>query len=464
MIKKLNKILFKEKIFFYISIISKKLKYKTYLIGGYVRNYFLYKKKSFDIDIVTTGNSIKLAKFFAKKILSKNIFFFKRFKTAIVKYKNYNIEFVSTRKEYYNIYNNKPKVKIYKSIIEDQNRRDFTINSIAVSLNINSYGKIIDTFNGLNDLKKKIIKTPINPNKTFYDDPLRMIRAIRFSSQLNFKLKKNLRKSIIENIDRIRIVSIERIIQEFNKILLSKKPSIGLKLMLNFGFLSIILPEFIPFKNKFKKFFYKNIFIHTLKVLDNINTNNLWLKWATLLQEIGKPICRKYIRKKGWKFKLYEIVSYNMVPKIFFRLKLPLNKNMKYVQNVIFYNRFFIKIFKKKNKKYIIKKIFLKLDFKIIKDILKLCYSNIIINNNKKNKKKFNKLLLIIKKIKKKNIDKIKLYVNGNNIMKILNINSCKRVGIIKNKIINLIIKKKINNKNINNTIININKKLNEKK
>ncbi|MDH3003796.1 MAG: hypothetical protein NHF95_00695 [Candidatus Shikimatogenerans sp. JK-2022] len=285
----------KNKIFIIISNISYLLNYKTYLIGGYVRNYLLFNKKSYDIDIVTTGNSIILAKEFSKKLKIKNIFFFKRYKTAIVKYNNYNIEFVSTRKEYYNIYNNKPIVKIYKNIIEDQNRRDFTINTIAISLNKNNFCKIIDTFNGIKDIKNKIIKTPINPNITFYDDPLRIIRAIRFVSQLNFKLKNNILLAISNNIDRLRIISIERIIQEFNKIIITKKPSIGLKLMFKLKLLNLIIPEFITLnkKNKYNINIYKKNFKKTLKVIDIISKKkkkNLWLKWAILLHNIGKPL------------------------------------------------------------------------------------------------------------------------------------------------------------------------------
>ncbi|WGH27058.1 MAG: HD domain-containing protein [Candidatus Shikimatogenerans bostrichidophilus] len=471
---KIKNLIKKKKIFNIISKLSKKLKYKSYLIGGYVRNYLIFKKKSYDIDIVTTGNSIILAKLFSKEIKTKNLFFFKRFKTAIVKYKNYNIEFVSTRKEYYNIYNNKPNIKIFKTIIEDQNRRDFTINSIAVSLNYKDYGNIIDTFNGLKDLKKKIIKTPINPDITFYDDPLRMIRAIRFATQLKFKIKENLILSIKKNIDRIRIISIERIIQEFNKIIISKKPSIGLKLMFKLGFLSIILPEFISLKNNdtLNGFSYKDNFKHTLKVIDNISkkTNNLWLKWATLLHDIGKPISKKYINNKGWTFYLHEIIGSNMVPKIFYRLKLPMKDNMKYVQKMIKYSSKPIYLSKKNVKINTIKKFILNIGKKNIKDIILLCYYDITTNNKKKKKKLKKNIKKLFKKIKKiikyNNIDnKIKLPINGYDIIKIFNIKPCKKIGIIKNYIINSIKNGKIKNnyKNIYKLIVKKGKKLNLK-
>ncbi|WGH28058.1 MAG: HD domain-containing protein [Candidatus Shikimatogenerans bostrichidophilus] len=472
MILKIKKLINNNKIFNIISKLSKKLKFKTYLIGGYVRDYFLFKKKSYDIDIVTTGNSIILAKLFSKKINIKNIFFFKKFKTAIIKYKNNNIEFVSTRKEYYNIYNNKPNVKIYKNIIEDQNRRDFTINSIAISLNYKSYGKIIDPFKGLKDIKNKIIKTPINPDITFYDDPLRMIRAIRFYTQLKFKIENKLILSIKNNIDRIRIIPIERIIQEFNKIIILKKPSIGLNLMFKLGFISIILPEFVTLKknDKIKNLLYKKNFKYTLKVIDNISkkTNNLWLKWATLLQNIGKPISisKKFIKNKKYNFYSHIKISYNMVSKIFYRLKLPMKNDMKYVKKIIKYSNIPIILLKNKVKINIIKKFIYKIGIKNIKDIILLYYSNIIINNKIKKKKKNNikNLIKKIKKINKKyNIENIKLPINGNDIIKIFNIKQCKKIGIIKNYIIKSIINGKIKNNynSVYKLIIKKGKKLN---
>ncbi|WGH26029.1 MAG: HD domain-containing protein [Candidatus Shikimatogenerans bostrichidophilus] len=473
MILNFKKNIIKNKIFKIISKISNKLNFHTYLIGGYVRNFFLFKKHSLDIDIVTTGNSIILAKYFIKKILIKNLFIFKRFKTAIVKYKNYNIEFVSTRKEYYNIYNNKPKIKKLKNLFEDQLRRDFTINTIAISLNKKNYGKIIDPLNGLNDLKKKIIKTPIDPNITFYEDPLRMIRAIRFYTILKFNIDKNLIKSIKNNIDRIRIISIERIIQEFNKIILSKKPSIGLKLMFKLGFLNIILPELVSLKKeeKNKKFSYKDNFNHSLKVIDNISkkTDNLWLKWAALLHDIGKPVSKKFIYNKGWTFYLHEIIGSNMIPQIFYRLKLPIKKNMKYVQKIIKYSYKPIYLSKKNVKISTIKKFILEIGSKNIEDLILLCNSDITTKYKKKKKKLIKKVELLLNKIKKiQKIDKInniKLPINGNDIIRIFKIKPCKKIGIIKKYIINSIIKGKINNdyKSVYKLMIKKGKELNLK-
>lgn len=448
-----NKI--KKKIFKIISKISEKLKYKTFLIGGYVRDLFLkIKKKKKDIDIVTTGNSLKLANFFLKKIFSKKFFIFKRFKTVIIKYKKYNLEFVSTRKEYYNIYNNKPYVKILKNLKEDQKRRDFTINTIAISLNKKNFGKIFDKYNGILDIKKKILKTPRNPNKTFFEDPLRMLRAIRFCTQFKFKMHKKIICSIKKNVERIKIISIERIIQEFNKILLSSKPSKGLKLMYKFNFLFLILPEFLNLKKKEKKnnFFYKDNFKHTLKVLDKISkyTKNLWLKWATLLHDIGKPISKKFNKKKGWTFYLHEIIGSNMIPQIFHRLKLPIKKNMEYVKKIIKYSNLPIILSKKNVKITTIKKYIFKLGLKLIKDIFLLCFCDITTKDFKKKyylRKKIINIYKKIKKIEKKNkIYNLKIPVNGYDIIKFFKIVPSKIIGVIKRKIKKYIILGKLKN------------------
>ncbi|MDH3004472.1 MAG: HD domain-containing protein [Candidatus Shikimatogenerans sp. JK-2022] len=453
--KNILKKLKNNKIFNLISYLSDKLNYKTYVIGGYVRNLFLKKKKKIvDIDIVTTGNSIKLAKYFSNKILSKNFYLFKRFKTAIVKYKNINIEFVSTRKEYYNIYNNKPYIKILKNIKEDQLRRDFTINTIAIKLNKKYIGKVIDTFNGIKDIKNKIIRTPINPNKTFYDDPLRMLRAIRFSTELKFKIDKKSIKSIKNNVERIRIISIERIIQEFNKIILTNKPSIGINLMYKLKLLYFFLPELVSLKKKYKKngFFYKNNYKHTLKVLDNISkyTKNLWLKWAALLHDIGKPISKKFYKNKGWTFYYHEIIGSNMIPYIFYKLKLPIKENMIYVQKIIKYSNI-VQILNNKNIKiYTIKKIINKLGIKLLKDIFILSKSDITTKYKKLKNIKFKEIKELYKRIKKINkkfkIFNIKLPINGNDIINYFKIKPSKIISIIKNKIKKYIIKGKIKN------------------
>ncbi|WGH24567.1 MAG: HD domain-containing protein [Candidatus Shikimatogenerans bostrichidophilus] len=453
--KNILKLIKKNKIFKNISKISDKLNYKTYIIGGFSRNIFLKNKiKLFDIDIVTTGDSYILAKKFSNILSIKNFFVFKRFKTVIVKYNNKNIEFVSTRKEYYNIYNNKPYVKILDNIKDDQKRRDFTINTIAISLNKKSLGKIIDPYNGIKDINKKILKTPINPDKIYYDDPLRMIRAIRFATQLNFKISKESLKSIKRNKYRLRIISIERINLEFNKIILTRKPSIGIKLMYKLGFLSMYLPELLDL-NKVQiihGFTYKNNFIHTLKVIDKISkyTNNLWLKWATLLHDIGKPVSKNFNKKKGWTFYNHEIIGSNMIPYIFYKLKLPIKNNVNYIIKIIRYSNISNILINRKVKLSTIRKFIYKIGYKNIKDLLLLSKCDITTNNYILKKEKIKEIKILYNNIKKINnierINKIKLHINGDNIMKYFNLPPSKIIGKIKNKIKNYIIEGKINN------------------
>ncbi|WGH24935.1 MAG: HD domain-containing protein [Candidatus Shikimatogenerans bostrichidophilus] len=439
-----------KKIFKNLFFISKKFNFQIYIIGGYVRNLLLNKSTK-DIDIVTTGDSIKLAKIFFKLIKAKQIFFFKRYKTAIVKYKKYQIEFVSTRKEFYNIYNNKPYIKLLKNIKEDQKRRDFTINTIAINLSYKKIGEIIDPFNGINDIKNKIIKTPIDPDKIFFDDPLRMLRAIRFHTIFNFKIDKKIIYSILNNINRIRIIAIERIILEFNKILMANKPSQGLILMDKLGFLSIILPEFVELKKKINN--TKNCFKHTLKVLDKICkfNKNLWFRWATLLHDIGKPISKKFYKNKGWTFYNHEIIGSNMIPYIFYKLKLPIKKNLKYIQTIIKYSNMPIILINKNIKIKTIRKFINKVGIKIIKDIILLSLYDITTKFKKKKYKQQKKIIKLYNTIIKiENEDKIyniKLSINGHDIINYFKIKPSKIVGIIKNKIKYKIIKGELKNK-----------------
>ncbi|WGH24750.1 MAG: HD domain-containing protein [Candidatus Shikimatogenerans bostrichidophilus] len=453
--KKILNLIKKNKIFTIISKLSDKLNYKTYIIGGFTRNIFINKKnKIFDIDIVTTGDSYILAKNFTNILSIKKIFVFKRFKTVIVNYNNINIEFVSTRKEYYNLYNNKPYVKKLNNINEDQKRRDFTINTIAINLNKKNFCKIIDPFNGIRDINKKIIKTPINPDKIYYDDPLRMIRAIRFATQLNFKISKKSLKSIKKNKYRLRIISIERINIEFNKIILSNKPSKGIKLMYKLGFLNMYLPELLDL-NKVKiinGFTYKNNFKHTLKVIDKISkySNNLWLKWATLLHDIGKPVSKKFDNKKGWTFYNHEIIGSNMINYIFYKLKLPIKKNIEYIKTIIKYSNISNILINKEVKVSTIRKFIYKIGYNNIKDLLLLSKCDITTSNYKLKKEKEKNIKKLYNNIKtinsKDNINNIKLYINGNFIMKYFNIPQSKIIGIIKSKIKKHIIEGKINN------------------
>jgi putative nucleotidyltransferase with HDIG domain len=314
----------------------------AFIIGGFVRDKILNRANK-DADIVCIGDGIELAKKTAEKFYPKpQVNVFKNFGTAQIKiFSNevfFEIEFVGARKESYNSDSRKPNI-LPANIDEDRLRRDFTINTLAVSLNKNDFGNLIDPLNGLADIENKIIKTPLSPGQTFVDDPLRMMRAIRFATQLNFVISSETFEAIKQNADRIKIVSGERIIDEINKIIMTNKPSVGFDLLYKSGLLKIIFPqmialvgaEYIDGKG------HKDNFYHTLQVLDNIseNTNDLWLRWAAILHDIAKPATKKFEEGHGWTFHGHEVVGGRMVPKIFTQLKLPLNEKMKFVKKMV---------------------------------------------------------------------------------------------------------------------------------
>ncbi len=327
-------------IFKIISRVAGKEKIQTYVIGGFVRDALLNRGPAkMDIDIVVLGNGIDMAKKVAFEIDPKiKVSVFKNFGTAMFKYKGQDIEFVGARKESYRKDSRKPIVED-GSLEDDQKRRDFTINAMAIRLDSENFGNFIDPFSGEADLNKKLIRTPLDPEKTFSDDPLRMIRAIRFASQLNFSIGEQTLSSISNNRDRIKIVSQERIILEINKIVLTQKPSVGFKLLEETGLLNIIFPELDKMKGvetvNGKQ--HKDNFLHTLEVLDKIskNTDKLYLRWAALLHDIAKPGTKKFITGQGWTFHGHEYFGAKMVPQIFRTLKLPLNEKMKYVQKMV---------------------------------------------------------------------------------------------------------------------------------
>jgi poly(A) polymerase len=311
---------------------------ETYLIGGFVRDLFL-NRTSKDIDVVTVGSGIELAQQVASKIgPSVNVSFFKNFGTAMLKIQNLEIEFVGARKESYARDSRKPVVET-GTLDDDQKRRDFTINAMAIGLNTWNAGVVTDPFNGLEDLKNKIIRTPLDPGITFSDDPLRMMRAIRFSAQLDFVIEDRTLMAIAENRQRITIVSGERIVEEMNKILMADRPSSGFLQLEETGLLEIIFPELHNMKgvDSVRGIAHKDNFYHTLKVLDRLaaNSDNLWLRWAALLHDIAKPVTKKFIEGQGWTFYGHNFIGANMIPRIFKRLKLPLNEKMKYVQKLV---------------------------------------------------------------------------------------------------------------------------------
>ena len=425
---------------------------ESYVIGGYVRDHLIGKTGSKDIDILIVGNGIKAAKNIAKKLKIKKVIVFKNFGTAMFKFKNFEIEFVGTRKESYDKNSRNPEVKP-GSLIDDLNRRDFTINTIGLSLNKNSWGRILDKFNGIEDLENEIIKTPLDPDKTFSDDPLRMLRAARFASQLNFKIEKKSFEGLFVEKNRIKIVSSERISEELNKIILSKKPSVGFKILESTGILELILPELTNLKGieEIEGQKHKDNFYHTLEVLDNIseNTEDLWLRWAALLHDIGKAPTKKFIKKIGWTFHGHELKGSKMVYKIFKRLNMPLNFKLKYVQKIIYLSSRPIILSNDNITDSAIRRLIYDAN-EDLDDLLILCEADITTKNPSRFKKYLNNFKIVREKIKiveeRDSIRNFQPPISGEEIMNYFKIKPSKEIGIIKEYIKNSILDGKIKN------------------
>lgn len=432
-------------IFEIVQQVADDMKIETYVVGGWVRDVIL-RRESKDVDIVCVGSGIELAKNVAKKIgKHSKVSIFKNFGTAMVNYyegdTNWQIEFVGARKESYSRDSRNPIVED-GTLEEDQNRRDFTINAMAISLNKATYGDLIDPFNGLQDIENKIIQTPLDPDITFSDDPLRMMRAIRFSTQLKFFIHNDTFDAITRNAHRIEIISQERIIDEMNKIIMSSTPSYGFKLMEKSGLLKLIFPEMVALKGSdyVGERTHKDNFKHTLEVLDNIapHTNNLWLRWAAILHDIAKPLTKRYENKVGFTFHGHEVKGSRMVKNIFKRLRLPLNENMKYVEKLVGMHLRPIIIAEDIVTDSAVRRLLFDAGDDV-DDLITLCEADITSKNfHKVQKFKRNFEIVRQKLISLEESDKIRRFqppVSGEDIMDIFNIMPCKEIGIIKTNI-----------------------------
>lgn len=440
-------------IFKIISDSAEELGIESFIVGGFVRDLILNRSVKKDIDIMCIGSGIDLAKAVQKKINSKvKINIFKRYGTAMINYGEYQIEFVGSRKESYSKDSRNPSVEP-GSFMDDMLRRDFTINTLAIILNRNKFGELVDTFGGIQDLEKKIIITPSEPNKTFSDDPLRMLRAVRFACQLNFIIDEKTKESIIENSHRTQILSPERVSDEINKILMCDNPSIGFKLLEKMNLLKNILPELIDLKGveEVEGQTHKDNFYHTLEVVDNIskNTNNLWLRWAALLHDIGKAPTKKFDKKIGWTFHGHEYIGSKMVRKIFERLSLPLNENLKYVQKIVMMSSRPIVISEDIATDSAVRRLIYDAG-NSIEDLLTLCEADITTKNIKKSNKYQNNFKIVREKIidveERDSIRNFQPPITGEIIMDHYKINPCKEIGIIKEKIKNAILDGEIQN------------------
>jgi poly(A) polymerase len=432
-----------DKIFDTLSSVVTSEKVQAYVIGGWVRDCLLKRDHpDKDIDIVVVGSGIEIALKAAKKINPRiKVSVFKNFGTAMFRSKEYEIEFVGARKESYDRGSRKPVVED-GTLEDDQKRRDFTINTLAISINKETFGEFLDPFNGIDDLKNKIIRTPLEPEKTFSDDPLRMMRAIRFATQLNFNIEQNTFNSIKENVERIKIVSSERIVTELNKIIMSTHPSRGFILLEKSGLLKIILPELDNLKGVETKEgkAHKDNFHHSLKVLDNIckNTDNLWLRWAALLHDIAKPVTKKYLPETGWSFHGHEYIGSKMIPDIFRKLKLPLNEKMKYVQKIIDLHLRPIVLSQDTVTDSAIRRLLFEAGDDI-DDLMILCEADITSKNEEKKSKHLENFKLVrikLKEIEEKDaVRNFQPPVDGSEIIMTFGIKPGKKVGLIKNAI-----------------------------
>ena len=435
-----------------IGQVADQLNYEAYVIGGFVRDKIL-ELECKDIDIVCLGSGIDFAKAVSKSLKSKpSVSYFKNFGTAMLKLDDYEIEFVGARKESYRRDSRKPIVED-GTLDDDQNRRDFTINALAMQLNGNCFGKLLDPFNGVEDLSKGIIRTPLNPDQTFSDDPLRILRGIRFASRFGFGIEEQTLQAMERNAHRLEIVSQERITDELNKMILGRKPSAGFKLMFNTKVLNQIFPLMTKLHGveKVGKHAHKDNFYHTLQVLDNLcqSSDNLWLRWSAILHDIAKPATKRYEAGTGWTFHGHEAVGAKWIPRIFKKFKLPLDKNMKYVQKMVMLHLRPISLTKDNITDSAIRRLIFDAGDDL-EDLLKLCHADITSKNDHKVKRYKKNLELVKQRIEEVEArDHIRNWqppITGELIMKTFGIKPSREVGVIKNNIKEAILEGEINN------------------
>ena len=441
------------KLFKIISSIANKNQQSIYIVGGYVRDLLMNRKVPTDIDFVTEQNGILLAEKIAEEINPNiKVSIFKNYGTAMFRYNNIDLEFVGARKESYTENSRKPEVE-NGSLEDDQKRRDFTINSLAISLNKENFGELIDPFNGQNDMTNKIIRTPLEPHQTYSDDPLRMMRAIRFATTLDFNIEEKSLNAIKKEVDRIKIVSMERIMVEFNKIMLSKRPSKGLNLLDETGLLNYILPELTALKGieEIDGMGHKDNFYHTLEVVDNISqhTDKLWLRWAALLHDIGKAPTKKFEKNIGWTFHGHEFLGSKMLKGIFKRLKLPLNSDLKYVEKLVRMHARPIALITDDASDSALRRLLFDAG-EDLEDLFTLCKSDITTKNNTKQnkfKKNYEYVAEKIKQVEEK--DKVRNFqppITGEEIMALFNLKPSREIGILKEKVKEAILEGEIEN------------------